>query len=133
MNEISCGTILVMDDDEEIRFLAELILSRAGYRVKTCIDGNDAIALYQSAKDTGEPFTVSIMDLTIRGGMGGVEAARRILDIDPDAILIVSSGYSDDPVMVNFREYGFSAAIEKPYKVEDVTSAISLAREHGVR
>jgi DNA-binding NarL/FixJ family response regulator len=68
------------------------------------------------------------MDLTIPGGMGGLETARRIAAIDPEARLIVSSGYSDDPVMANPQEYGFCAAIEKPYKASDITDVLSALR-----
>lgn len=128
----SAETILVMDDDEMIRELATITLRRAGYAVTTCADGDEAIALYRVALAGGAPFTVTIMDLTIPGGMGGVEAARRILAIDPAAVLIVSSGYSEDPVMANFKTYGFSAAIEKPYKVEDILRTLRSLKERTV-
>jgi PAS domain S-box-containing protein len=123
------GTVLVMDDDEMVRELAAITLAHAGYTVQTCINGDEAIALYRAAKDAGTPFTATIMDLTIPGGMGGVEAARRILAYDPDAVLIVSSGYSEDPVMANFKAYGFCAAIEKPYGVEAISQTIRIVKK----
>ena len=116
--------ILVMDDDEMVRELASITLKHLGYMITTCRSGTEAISLYRSAREEGTPFDLVIMDLTIPGGMGGVEAARRILDLDPDARLIVSSGYSDDPVMANFIDYGFCASIEKPYKIEDVSRVL---------
>jgi CheY-like chemotaxis protein len=121
-------SILVMDDDEMIRDLATITLSRFGYKVTTCSDGEKAIQLYASAKTKGIPFALVIMDLTIPGGMGGKEAAQKILILDPEARLIVSSGYSDDPVMANFAEFGFCAAIEKPYKVKDIAAVLASAR-----
>jgi PAS domain S-box-containing protein len=120
VDEGECS-LLVMDDEEMIRELAAMTLGRIGYTVKACENGNEAIALYKAAKEAGKPFSVVIMDLTIPGGMGGVEAARGILAFDPAAHLVVSSGYFEDPVVANYREYGFCAAIEKPYKIEDIS------------
>lgn len=122
------GKVLVMDDEEMVRDLACTTLRQAGYAVETCENGEAAIALYRAAKEAGTPFTVTIMDLTIPGGMGGVEAARCILTFDPEAALIVSSGYSDDPVMANFKRYGFCAAIEKPYTVEEILRVVGESR-----
>jgi PAS domain S-box-containing protein len=118
------GSILVMDDDEMVRDLATLILSRSGYIVKTCVNGDEAISLYRSANEAGTPYTAVIMDLTIPGGMGGVEAAKHLLALDPEARLIVSSGYSDDPVMAHYKEYGFCAAMEKPYNVSAISQIL---------
>lgn len=117
--------VLVMDDDEMVRDFATMALERLGHFVATCSNGGEAIASYRSAKETGTPFSVVIMDLTIPGGMGGAEAACRIRDFDPDAILVVSSGYSDDPVMANFKEYGFCAALEKPYTAADIAKIMA--------
>jgi len=122
------GSVLVMDDDEMVRELATLTLGRLGYTVLTCCNGKEAISLYKAALEAGTPFSVVLMDLTIPGSMGGVETARLILAFDPAAPLVVSSGYSADPVMANYREYGFCAAIEKPYNVGDVARIISCNR-----
>jgi two-component system, cell cycle sensor histidine kinase and response regulator CckA len=122
------GTVLVMDDEEIVRALATITLVHAGYTVETCENGDEAIAMYCWAKNAGTPFIATIMDLTIPGGMGGAEAARQILAFDPEAVLIVSSGYSADPVMANHRQYGFRAAIEKPYKAQDIFRVITHAR-----
>lgn len=118
------GSILVMDDDEMIRHLAYEILEELGYECKTCINGEDAISVYKAALDAGSPFSAVIMDLTIPGGMGGKEAAKHLLDIDPGARLIVSSGYSNDPVMAEYNAYGFRGAVAKPYKVQQLAHVL---------
>jgi CheY-like chemotaxis protein len=113
-----------MDDDEMVRHLAILTLERLGFTVTACSNGADAVSLYSAARQGGSPFSLVIMDLTIPGGMGGVEACRQLRAMDPDARVIVSSGYSDDPVMANFADYGFCAAIEKPYRVQDIAEVL---------
>lgn len=128
--ENQCGSVLVMDDEEIVRELATLILERSGYSVTSCCNGKEAIALYQEACEQGTPFSVVLMDLTIPGNMGGVEAAKLILAYDPDAALVVSSGYSEDPVMSNYRAYGFCGAIEKPYNVEEIAKIISSCKKN---
>ena len=119
------GKVLVMDDEIMILELAEQGLNHLGYHVTTCCNGEEAIMLYGAAKELGEPFLVAIMDLTIPGAMGGAEAARKILDLDPLAQLVVSSGYSNDPVMAQFAKYGFCASIAKPYKGSDLNKLLS--------
>ena len=122
-------SILVMDDDEMVRELAEITLKRLGYKVVCCDNGISAVTLYRSAREGGEPFSLVIMDLTIPGGIGGVEAAKQILAFDPAAQLIVSSGYSADPVMANFCDYGFCASLEKPYNVAEIASILQKAKQ----
>jgi len=124
-NAQGVNSILVMDDDEMVRELAEITLKRSGYTVVCCENGAEAISLYRSAMEEGVPYSLVIMDLTIQGGMGGAEAARQILAFDPQARLIVSSGYSDDPVMANFADFGFCAALEKPYNVDEIARILS--------
>lgn len=114
------GSILVMDDDAMIRDFAAMMLSELGYRVMTCTDGAEAIRLYEHALQSECPFGAVIMDLTIPGGMGGKEAARQLLAVDAKAKLIVSSGYSNDPIMSDYPAYGFSAAVAKPYRINDL-------------
>ncbi|MEA5112484.1 MAG: PAS domain S-box protein [Geobacteraceae bacterium] len=112
--------LLVMDDEEIIRDLAKEMLSILGYDVKTCSCGEELIDRYESAmKSAGRPDAV-IMDLTVPGNMGGLDAAGAILALDPDARLIVSSGYSNDPVMANYLAYGFCEAIVKPFRAEEL-------------
>jgi CheY-like chemotaxis protein len=133
VNAQEVHSILVMDDDEMVRELANITLKRFGYNVVCCENGTAAVALYRSAREEGAPFSLVIMDLTIPGGMGGIEAARQILAFAPDAQLIVSSGYSDDPVMVNFADFGFCAALEKPYNVEEIARILQKTKQGDAR
>jgi PAS domain S-box-containing protein len=120
------GRILVMDDEPMISSLARMMLDDLGYSAETCADGAEAVERYRDAMAAGEPFRAAILDLTVPGGLGGREAAERILAIDPGATLIVSSGYSSDPVLSAHAEYGFRGVIAKPYAIE--TLAAELAR-----
>jgi len=121
----SGGSILVMDDEEVIRDLSAEMLNYLGYQGATCEDGAEAVARYKAALESGAPFSAVIMDLTIPGGMGGKEAAQQILAIDPKACLIVSSGYSNDPIMSDYSAYGFNGSIAKPYKMAEFGQMLS--------
>ena len=118
---IGKGRILVMDDEKMIRHLAGEILSYLGYEVSFSKDGAKAIEIYKDAMESGEPFDAVILDLTVRGGMGGKEAIRKLMEIDPHVTGIVSSGYSDDSVMTDFEKYGFKGVVAKPYSVHEVS------------
>ncbi len=102
------GRILLMDDEDSVRESIGELLKMRGYDVENAKDGVEAISLYKEMMDTSKRFDAVILDLTIRGGMGGKESMKKLLEIDPNVKVIVSSGYSNDPVMANFREYGFS-------------------------
>lgn len=117
------GRILIMDDEELIRKIASEILNFLGYESEECADGREALERYRTAKWRNAPFDAVILDLTVPGGMGGKLAAPLLREIDHDAVLIVSSGYSDDPVIAKYQEYGFNASIPKPF------DAATLARE----
>ena len=119
------GKILVMDDEKMIRELAGEILEYLGYRVEFAGDGAEAVAAYREALGSQEPFDAIILDLTVRGGMGGKEAIRRLVEIDPDVKAIVSSGYSDDPGITDFTQHGFSGAVAKPYSLEELGGKLS--------
>jgi len=124
----TCGTgghVLVMDDEELIRDLTKEMLEHLGYRVTTCGTGEQAIALYNSALQSDNSYCAVILDLTIRGGMGGMETAQVILEEDPSARLIVSSGYSNDPVMAEHSRYGIHSALIKPYNAEELTKVLT--------
>jgi CheY-like chemotaxis protein len=118
------GRVLVMDDEVIVRNVAYAILTSLGYKVTTATDGNEAIRLYNEAKEEGAPFDVVIMDLTVPRGMGGKEAVKRLLEFDPSAKVIVSSGYSNSPVMADFKKYGFSNIIAKPYMVNELGAKV---------
>ncbi|RQW89011.1 MAG: response regulator [Geobacter sp.] len=123
------GSVLVMDDEEMIRDLAAEMLGHLGYEVTTCATGEDAVLKYRIAKEENKPFSFVIMDLTIPGGMGGRESAADILAVDPGARLIASSGYSNDPVIANFYDFGFCGSIVKPYTLDDLTRVLQCAAE----
>jgi CheY-like chemotaxis protein len=120
------GKVLVVDDDESIREVACLLLETLGYMVTTARSGEEAIELCKR-----ESFDAVIMDLTIPGGMGGKDAAREIRQFDKDIILIVSSGYSNDPVMSRYRDYGFDGVLMKPYKIERVSETMRSLLNSG--
>jgi CheY-like chemotaxis protein len=111
---------LIMEDEEIIRDVTGEMLSHYGYEVAFARDGTEAVALYSQAQTSGTPFDAIIMDLTIPGGMGGKETVKKILEIDPHAKAIVASGYANDPIVVEFRQYGFCDRIVKPYKSEEL-------------
>jgi PAS domain S-box-containing protein len=119
------GKVLVMDDEEIIRKMLNNMLSLAGYTVELSADGAEALEKYQQAKKAGDPFNAVIMDLTIPGGMGGKETVQKLLEIDPQAKVIVSSGYATDPIMSEYKKYGFKAVIAKPYSVKQLQETLS--------
>jgi len=121
--------ILVMDDEEMILTLLEQILGGADFTVETATDGRQAIEMYKQALDVGKPFDVVLLDLTIPGGVGGKEAIKDILKIHPEARVIVSSGYANDPVMANYREYGFHGIVAKPYTQSQLLVVVSRVLE----
>ncbi len=119
------GKILIMDDEEIILDVVAAILDKAGYSVALARDGREMLAIYEKAQRNGEAFDVVILDLTIPGGMGGKEAIEHLLRLDPQAKALVSSGYSNDPVMADFSSFGFRGAVAKPYKIEELCKAVS--------
>lgn len=106
-----------MDDEEIIRKLLDAALTDAGYEVELTVDGAEAIKQYTKAKGSGQPFDAVILDLTVPGGVGGKEVIKKLLEIDPSVKAIVSSGYSTDPIMSQFRDYGFCGVVAKPYNM----------------
>jgi CheY-like chemotaxis protein len=116
-----------MDDEEFIRDVAIQMLSKMGYEVSVAKDGNDAIEIYRQAQQSKEPFDAVIMDLTIPGGMGGKEAIQKLKKLDPNVKALVSSGYSNDPIMSNFRDFGFEGVVKKPYRIQDMSDALHSA------
>jgi two-component system cell cycle sensor histidine kinase/response regulator CckA len=118
------GKILVMEDEQMLRNLTGQMLNRLGYEAELVENGDEAIESYEEAMDSGEPFDAVILDLTVRGGMGGKNAIQKLKEMDPKIKAIVSSGYSDDPVMTDWRRYGFGGAVFKPYRKDDLRMAL---------
>ncbi|MEO6992265.1 MAG: PAS domain S-box protein [Lacunisphaera sp.] len=121
------GRVLFMDDEEVIRRMAVLMLQRLGFEVECAIDGAEAVAKFRKARAEKNPFALVIMDLTVPGGMGGREAVILLRAIDPDVKAIVSSGYSSDPVLANYRAHGFCGVVAKPYRLDDFIHALREA------
>jgi len=121
--------ILLMDDDEAMRQSAGNLLSRLGHTVTLARDGAEAVALYATAMTAGMPFDAVILDLTVAGGLGGREAMEQLQELDPGVRALVSSGYSNDDVVADFTNYGFSGVLPKPYRLLDLERALDrLAR-----
>jgi PAS domain S-box-containing protein len=124
--------VLLMDDEKMIRDIGRQILKKYDYDAAVAVHGDEAVEMYQKAMTAGEPFAIVILDLSVKGGMGGKEALKNILAINPQARVVVSSGYSNDPVMTHFKEYGFTAAIAKPYTPKDLNEILNtiLEKDH---
>jgi len=127
VSQHSAHSVLVMDDEKMIRDLAEELLNEQGYKAVTCASGEEAYTLYRDFKEAGSPFSLAILDLSIPDGMGGVETAQKILELDPQACLIATSGHSHDPALVNHAEFGFRGSIAKPYSNDELTRQITRA------
>lgn len=117
-------TVMVMDDEETLREITAEMLGHLGYTTIMAADGQEAIERYRQYLDSDTPINLVIMDLTIPGGMGGKEAAEKILAMDPNAILVVASGYSQDPIMANYKSYGFSGFLPKPFNLEELRTTL---------
>lgn len=116
--------ILVMDDEEVIREVAGEILNHLGFEVEFAKGGADAVELFTRNWESGRPFAAVILDLTIPGGMGGKEAVSRMLEVDPSLKAIVASGYTNDTILSDYRAYGFSGCISKPYTFNDLATVM---------
>jgi len=112
--------ILAMDDEPGIRTLLSAALSHFGYEAITVPNGSEALDEYKRALSENHPFSAVIMDLTVPGGMGGKEAIKALKEFDPSVKAIVSSGYSSDPAIVDFKSFGFVARVEKPYRIQEL-------------
>ena len=125
------GKILVMDDEKSVRRVLGEMLRFLGYEVGFAEDGSEAIARYGEAKGSGRPFDLIIMDLTIPGEIGGREALQKLLAVDPDVKAIVSSGYSNDPIMADYAQYGFKGVMAKPYKLDQLSKILHQVMASG--
>jgi DNA-binding NtrC family response regulator len=124
--------ILFMDDEKIIRDIAEQIIHNIGYDAILAQHGIEAIELFKRERQLGGRFEAVILDLTVKGGMGGRETLKKLIEIDPDIKAIITSGYTNDPVIAKYRDYGFLGAITKPYKANDLKELLEkVLRENG--
>jgi len=114
------GRVLIMDDEDVVRSIVQQVLEYLGYETFLASDGEEAVRIYKYQREQERPIAAVIMDLTIPGGMGGEEAVGEILKIDPGAKVLVSSGYSNDPIMANYRSYGFVGSVIKPFNLDEL-------------
>jgi len=118
--------ILVMDDEPQIRRLLKELLNTMGYRTSTAGDGEEAVELYSAAMSSGATaFDLVMLDLSVKKGMGGLATMERLRALDTGVKAIVFSGYTNDPVIENFKRYGFSGALTKPFKKEDIEALLA--------
>jgi PAS domain S-box-containing protein len=119
------GRILLMDDETVVRLVAGELLRELGHEVAFAEDGESAIAQYREAAASGKSFDVVILDLTVRGGMGGAQAVKQLRALDPEVKAVVSSGYSDDDATAHFQEHGFMAFLKKPYDIDELERVLN--------
>lgn len=126
VEDLMCGKgrILIMDDEEDIQSVVGEMLHHLGFVVDFASEGEKAVSDYAHALHNGSPYIATILDLTIPGGMGGKETLKQIKALHPEAKVIVSSGYSNDPVMARFHQFGFSGVITKPYNLTDLSKVL---------
>ncbi|MFA6092646.1 MAG: ATP-binding protein [Elusimicrobiota bacterium] len=121
------GRVLIMDDEAPVAAVLKRMLEHLGYLADSVKDGKAALNAYKKALKTDKPYAAVIMDLTIPGGMGGMEAVKKLHALDPEAVAIVSSGYANDPVMSEYASHGFVGMLSKPYLLEDVSETVRRA------
>ena len=125
------GRVLVMDDDQRIRKLTGRYLQKLGYRFDLAEHGEDAIKKFDTAFKDQMPYDAVILDLTVRGGMGGEEAIKGLLKTDPSAKVIVASGHANNLIMANHADFGFSGALSKPYKIQSLGNILNRVLSEG--
>jgi len=125
------GRVLLLEDEQQLQTVARLMLETLGYKVVVVANGAAAVDEFRQALHAGRPFDLVITDLTIPAGMGGKEAVRQMMELDPGVRAIVSSGYPDDPAMQNYRKFGFSGAVAKPYQLQDLERVIQRVQDEA--
>ncbi|ETR71330.1 MAG: response regulator receiver protein [Candidatus Magnetoglobus multicellularis str. Araruama] len=119
------GTIIIMDDQQAILKMLARLLTKMGYQTELCTDGLQVIEKYKEAIENKAPYDLVILDLTVPGGMGGEKTIKALLEIDPNIKAIVSSGYSNSPIMANHEDYGFCGVVTKPYTRTELAGVLN--------
>lgn len=114
-----------MDDEELLRSVVTRMLEIMGYDTVPAADGEEAVRLYREAAEAGRPFDAVILDLSVPDGVGGREAMRQLLEIDPDVVALISSGYVGDRILIEYRQYGFRGVVAKPYTSDELRETLS--------
>jgi len=127
--KVGQGKILIMDDEIQIRKVLGEMLETCGYSYQTAKDGEEALRIFCQAQEIGDPFSAVILDLTVPGGVGGKDVIGKLLTLDPQVRAIVVSGYSNDPVLANYQEYGFKGRVAKPFNLVDLSSVLNSVLE----
>ncbi len=122
--ENSPQRVLILDDEEVVRKVMTMMLERAGLSVASVVEGSLAVKSWAEAREGGTPFQLGIFDLTIPNGMGGREAAAQILAADPGARILVTSGYSNDPIVSEYASHGFCGVIVKPFRMDELLKVV---------
>ena len=120
-------SVLFMDDEEMIQRVTAMMLEEMGYRVEVVSEGGAAVSAYREAESKQQGFDVVILDLKVKDGMGGLEASRRILELDPEAVIYISTGYSTDPIVKDYKMHGLAGALAKPYTADELQKLIEGA------
>jgi CheY-like chemotaxis protein len=123
--EVCSAKVLIMDDEEIVRVVTGNLMGALGHECEFAEEGESAVAIFKAARDEGRPFDMVLLDLTIRGGMGGAETIRELLAIDPEVKAIVMSGYSDEDTLSDYQSWGFKMFLKKPYKLEELQRAVN--------
>ncbi len=123
------GKILIMDDESQIRQVLGEMIETCGYHSQATKDGEEALRVFNQAQISGDPFSAVILDLTIPGGLGGKDVINQLLDMDPHVRAIVVSGYSNDPVLANYQDYGFKGRVAKPFNLVDLSVVLNAVIE----
>lgn len=123
------GKILLMDDEQVILDVTDEVLRFLGYEAMFAKDGSGAIEIFSREQEAGRPFDLVILDLSVPDGMGGKEAFEKIRGIDPSAKVVISSGYTNDPMMADFARFGFSGILAKPYRISDIKALLETMIE----
>jgi len=132
--EVTAPRILVLEDDPLVRSLIVRNLSTQGFEVVESAEGSETVRLYQESLSENRPYDVVILDLSIPNGMGGVRTMEKLRGMDPNVVAIVSSGYSDDPVMAKPAAYGFTGVLPKPYEPADMLRLVrNVLSARGLR